>query len=162
MGKPQQAGSPLDSITTNIEHLERSSKKLATLVDDLGSPLDSKRLRQRLEAGRSHSQAVVKDTQQLLKQPFDRSEKLRHEKLASQFQVSVKRLQDTIRMSQQKEREEVLMLEESMKGDSGMDRQSRLRVDSVLQLEGIDAVDAKIIDERNQDIRALETDLEEL
>jgi len=145
-------------IGFNINLIYKITSEINSCTQKLGTPSDNKKLRSNLKNQREESQKLIIDTKSLLKEPFERTEKPKHDKLANEFNQILTQYEKVNKESLQKEREIVTKWEETLERKSTGAPPNEIA--NLLQELNMDDIDEKIIQERNRDLQNIEKELE--
>jgi len=99
-------------------------------------------------------------------QPNDKKSKAKYDRLASQFDQVLHQYEKITQISLRKEREMVVELSRSVERRQTMalsaQQGSQLQQQALAELKELDEVDQRLIEEQNQDIKNIESDLQAL
>eukprot|EP01104_Vermistella_antarctica_P007747 TRINITY_DN18_c0_g1_i1.p1 TRINITY_DN18_c0_g1~~TRINITY_DN18_c0_g1_i1.p1 ORF type:complete len:264 (-),score=84.41 TRINITY_DN18_c0_g1_i1:909-1700(-) len=153
-------GDGLQIVVNNIKTMNSNIVKLKRMVELLGSDDDSKQLRDNMKRSRQDMSELVKMTKTTLRDTsVPRRQKSRKDKIAGQFQETLRQYEQVSKMSLRKEREIVLELERRI---SEKRQSMEVLQQNVLEVqqEEMDEVDLRILEETQLGIEEIEADLE--
>lgn len=178
-----QAGYPdpsalVSSITSNIQRLSLLTNELQRAVSLVGTDQDDSQLRNSLQQKQQQGNQLAKDTDRQIKAfaalpvgPDQRQRKLQKERLLNDFSAALNNFQKIQRQAANKEREFVARVRASSRisvgqtvgGQADGDFRNVPAFSSEIQLqaeeEAMTADDLRLIQEREQSIRQLESDI---
>jgi len=155
----------MSRITSTMQTFSQNITEITSMCAKLGTPEDTKTLRRRIQEVRNACQIAIRKIKGELQIPPEPEKQSQHAKITAQFQDLCLQYEKQSKLSLQKERELVVMMESSMstKGTSpiGLEAQNA-RFAQELEAIGLKEIDLKIIEETNEEVRQIERDLEEL
>eukprot|EP01117_Protostelium_nocturnum_P002071 TRINITY_DN12712_c0_g1_i1.p1 TRINITY_DN12712_c0_g1~~TRINITY_DN12712_c0_g1_i1.p1 ORF type:complete len:270 (-),score=52.92 TRINITY_DN12712_c0_g1_i1:40-849(-) len=176
-----QGGNALTLIMEQTKQLSNEVGHLERLISQIGTQRDSQSLRDQLKEKRDLCARLSKSTAQIYEsrsREIPASDKYQAEKLMSQLQGFVKRFQNLTQDCLQKERNTPIPTEhepvfrrgapvtvsDSRQSQRLSERDSSVGLSTSFQsVQSFDSnVDSAIIEERNEDIRKLEKDMQQL
>lgn len=158
-----------NKVADNLNRLNTITQQLTRLDKDLGSgEEDNSQLRNDMKRLRDEGQDIIKKTKPLLTQPYDRSQRAKHDKLQNQLTELSTQFEKAAKVTINKEMEKRLSLitpSGSNKNpfdssSSGGQRQQQQQQQTQIQQQV--NVDKLLLDERNKEIKELEKELTEL
>jgi len=169
----KQAGTSDESQVTikNINAIASAIKEISKIIDQLGTNADGRKLRKQLNDRREETTKMVMDTKTLLQRQWAPSSdgsnvKVLKDRLGKQFNDLVTDYERLAKESERKQREIVMVLETRTSTISGLTTDHERSQTLGGQLKEIQFdngnIDEAIILEQNNDIKAIERDLEQL
>jgi len=167
--QPVQDQNALDQAGANISRLNNNVAQLQRYSELLGTTSDNSQLRSNIKNLRNDTMELSRITRTLLQVPIplnDKKAKTKCDRLASQFDQALHQYEKVTQISLRKEREMVIELSRSVERRQTMalsaQQGSQLQKQALEELKELDEVDNRLIEEQNQDIKNIESDLQAL
>jgi syntaxin 7 len=156
-------GDAATEIAEGIRTIQQNAKQLEDLSEDLGTARDTPKLRKEITQLRNETATVIQDVRAHLESISNN--RVKFEKLASQFKGVLTEYQKAADLSLKKEKDIYNLLQQTMDSerDSSVKRPKRSTTYSFsLKEMGLNEVDRNIINEQNEEIKSIEKDLTQL
>ncbi|XP_074034458.1 syntaxin 7 [Leptinotarsa decemlineata] len=166
------------TIGTSIQKISQNVSSMQRMVNQIGTHQDSPELRKQLHSIQHYTQQLVKDTngyikdlstiQPSLSQSEQRQRKMQRERLQDEFTSALNMFQQVQRSTASKEKEQVNKAKAQVYGEPHLagymnkDRQLIELQDSRQQLQLQDEADLRSLEEQEQSIRQLESDINDV
>jgi len=152
-----------NNVAQNLNRLNNITQEIARHEKLIGSGGDNDSLRSELKQLREEGQALVKSSKEMLVKPFERVDKAKHDKLQAQLTDLATSFEKVAKMSIRKEMEKRLsqVQPRSSSSSSQPQQQQQQLHQQLLELKA-QSVDDMILEQNNQDLRALEKEMTEL
>jgi len=148
-------GNPLQQISNNLTRLDENVKKLEQNLQNLGTKNDNKQLRNTWNDIRNNSKQLINQTKVLFTQ-VPESEMNKKTTAMGTFKEIVQRYENASQKAMKREKEIMEVLQISLTNESEATKKREQ-----LQIELIE-VDQGIVNQRNEDIKLLVADLQDL
>jgi len=148
------------AVADHLNRLNTIIQQLTRLDKEVGSNDDGSQLRSDMKRLRDEGQDTIKSSKDLLTQPYDRAQRAKHDKLQAQLADLSAQFEKVAKVTIKKEMDRRLsQVTPSPSSNSNSLQPPRQQVQTQAQAANVDEL---LVQERNNDIKALEKELTEL
>lgn len=151
-------------VSDSLSRLNAITQQLTRLDKDIGTADDGPQLRADMKRLREEGSDVIKKTKTLLTQPYDRSQRPKHDKLQAQLTEVTTQFEKIAKITIERRLSLLTPPPSSASSSNSHQQQSYQQQQLQQQQQQTQAanVDQMLMDERNADIKSLEKELTEL